>query len=83
MNQQIRREQGGMCLMNEMMAKLDHGEIEVLERRELWIENMIDQAMGLWSCLIESKSLTRQKRTEYGESVRCGSRFLDSRMLQS
>ena len=46
MNQQIRREQGDFGLMDETMAKLDRGEKEVLERRELWIENMIDQAMA-------------------------------------
>jgi hypothetical protein len=82
MNQQIHREQGGMRLMSERTAKSEHGEKEVLER-EPWVENMIDQTAALWSCLIESKSLMRPKRTEYGEPVCCESQFLDSRTLRS
>lgn len=49
MNQQIRREQVGMCLMSGTMAKPDHREKEVLKRggRELWMENMTGQTVAL------------------------------------
>lgn len=85
MNQYIRREQGGMCLMSETTAKHGHGEREVPEKgaRGLRIENMTGQAAALWSYLIESRPLMRSKKIEYGESERCGSRFLDSRTLRS